>query len=137
FETLLRGVERAPGTALSALPLLSDAERAQLAAWNEETRRQRPEESAGQTLHGMFEAQAAKTPGATALIVGEERLTYQDLDRRSADLALRLQNLGPGPEGPVGVFRSRAAHLVFALPPPLGAAGFSFPMDPAYPSERL
>jgi amino acid adenylation domain-containing protein len=137
FETLLQGVERAPETPLSALPLLDDAERAQLQAWNEETRRQKPEDSAGWTLHGMFEAQAARTPGATALIVGEERLTYADLDRRSAQLASRLQSLGVGPEVPVGIFLERDAELVVALLATLRAGGFYVPMDPAYPAERL
>jgi amino acid adenylation domain-containing protein len=141
FETLLHGVERAPETPLSALPLLNDAERGQLAAWNQETQRQRPEErleeSAGWTLHGMFEAQAARTPGAVALIVGEERLTYEDLDRRSADLASHLQSLGVGPEVPVGIFLERDAELVVALLATLRAGGFYVPMDPAYPSERL
>ncbi len=137
FETLLQGVERAPETPLSALPLLSDAERAQLAAWNEETRRQRPEESDGQTLHGMFGAQAARTPQAVALIVGEERLTYADLDRRSSHLASRLQSLGVGPEVPVGIFLERDANLVIALLATLRTGGFYVPMDPAYPAERL
>ena len=135
FETLLQEVERAPETPLSALPLLSDAERAQIAAWNQET--QRSEDSDEQTLHGMFEGQAARTPQAVALIVGEQRLTFEDLDRRSADLALHLQGLGVGPEVPVGIFLERDANLLIALLATLRAGGFYVPMDPAYPSDRI
>jgi non-ribosomal peptide synthetase component F len=80
---LVGGIEEDPQARLSELPLLSAAERAQLVAWNEETRRNRPEELMGSTLHGLFEAQARRTPDATALIVGEERHGYAVLNARA------------------------------------------------------
>ena len=57
---MLAGVVAEPGARVSELPLLSQAEQAQLAAWNEETRRERPEELLGSTLHGLFAAQARR-----------------------------------------------------------------------------
>ncbi len=137
LAVLVAGIEADPEVRISALPLLGEEERAQLVAWNEETRRQRPDESDGWTLHGMFAAQVSRTPAAVALIVGEERVTFADLASRSTDLALRLQNLGVGPEVPVGIFLERDAELVVALLATLQAGGFYVPLDPAYPSDRI
>src|SRR6185503_630109 len=60
---LLAGMVAAPGERLSELPLLADAEREQLLAWN----RERPESGGEETLTALFEAQAARQPQATAL----------------------------------------------------------------------
>ncbi|HKV08239.1 MAG TPA: amino acid adenylation domain-containing protein, partial [Thermoanaerobaculia bacterium] len=134
LRTLLQGIVESPGARLSDLPLLTGAERSQLAQWHEETRRE-PGESG--LLHGLFEAQAARAPGAVALIAGTERLTYADLDRRSTDLAARLAALGIGPETSVGLCLARTEDLVIAMLATLKAGGFYVPLDPAYPAERL
>ncbi len=134
---LIEGVEEDPGLFLSELPLLSAAEQAQLLAWNEATRRERPEELVGSTLHGLFEAQARRTPEATALIVGEERLSYTGLEERAETLARHLRGLGVGPEVGVGIFLPRETGLVVALLATLKAGGFYVPLDPAYPVERV
>ena len=93
FTRLLAGAVDDPQRSLSELPLLSAAERGQLAAWNDETRRERPQELLGSTLHGLFAAQVLRTPEAVALIAGEERLSYGELASRSAGLARYLRGL--------------------------------------------
>ncbi|HYO14351.1 MAG TPA: amino acid adenylation domain-containing protein, partial [Thermoanaerobaculia bacterium] len=91
FRTLLAAALAAPGEAVSDLPLLTEAERAQLLVeWNA----QGAVSLAGPCLHEAFEIQAARTPGAVALYAGTERLTYAELDRRATLLAHRLCRLG-------------------------------------------
>ncbi len=46
----------------------------------------------------LFEAQAARTPGAVAVTCGTEHLDYATLDARAGRLAHRLAQLGAGPE---------------------------------------
>jgi len=79
----------------------------------------------------------ARTPWATALVVGEERFTYAELAFRVERLARRLVALGVGPEVPVALFLPRTADLVVAMLATLAAGGFYVPLDPAYPAERL
>ncbi|MET0626705.1 MAG: condensation domain-containing protein, partial [Pyrinomonadaceae bacterium] len=134
FETLLRGVVDDPGRRLSQLPLLTDAEeRRLLVEWND-TAADYPR---GQCLHQLFEEQAERTPEAVALVFGEERLTYTELDRRAGHLANYLRALGVGPEALVGVMMERSSELVVALLGVLKAGGAYVPLDPAYPAERL
>jgi amino acid adenylation domain-containing protein len=134
LSMLLAGMVAAPESQVADLPLLTEEERRQLAAWRESVRREHP---AGEVLHGLFEAQAARTPEAIALVCGGETLTYADLERRSARLAQRLRGLGIGPEVPVGICLPRTPGLVIALLAVLRAGGFYVPLDPAYPAERL
>jgi len=138
LETLLEGIAESPETAVGDLPLLSPAERSQLAAWNAEPgRRERPLELLGSTLHGLFEAQAARTPDAIALIAENERLSYAELAARTGELAGVLRGLGVGPEVPVGIFLERRNGLIVAMLATLRAGGFYVPLDPNYPAERV
>jgi amino acid adenylation domain-containing protein len=88
----------------------------------------------------LFAAQAARTPEAVALAwrgFFPERVTYAELDRRSAWLAGELRRRGVGPETRVGVCMARTPELVASLLAVLRAGGAYVPMDPGYPAERL
>ncbi|WP_143295539.1 condensation domain-containing protein, partial [Burkholderia pseudomallei] len=64
---------------VTGLPLLGEAERAQvLHGWNETGRAY----ARDACLHQLFEAQVSRTPEAAAVICGDETLSYTDLDAR-------------------------------------------------------
>jgi amino acid adenylation domain-containing protein len=88
-------------------------------------------------LHELFEAQAARTPEAPALVFEQERLTYRELDRRASRLAARLATLGVGPDVRVGLFVERSPDMVVGLLGILKAGGAYVPIDPAFPAERV
>ena len=133
FAVLLESIVADPEESIWRLPILPEAERRQLLAWNE-TRKEEPSES---NLFALFAAQAARTPAALALIAGEERLSYGELQARTAELAGFLRALGVGPEVAVAIFLPRRAELLVALLATLEAGGFYVPLDPAYPAERV
>jgi amino acid adenylation domain-containing protein len=133
WQTLLRGIVADPEQRLSRLPLLSDPERRGMAQWNS-IRRDLPERLC---LHQMFEAQAARTPGAVAVEGAGEVLTYGELNRQANRLARLLRALGVGPETVVGVALERRPELPVVLLGVLKAGGAYLPIDPAYPPERI
>ncbi|HXO41670.1 MAG TPA: amino acid adenylation domain-containing protein, partial [Thermoanaerobaculia bacterium] len=134
FRRLLAAAVEDPGRHLSELPILAPAERHQLlAGWND-TARDYPREA---TLAELFAAAAARAPEAVAVVCGERRLTYHELDRRADALARRLAALGVGPEVLVGVCVERSAELVVALLGVAKTGGAYLPLDPAWPAERL
>ncbi|HEX3527870.1 MAG TPA: amino acid adenylation domain-containing protein, partial [Thermoanaerobaculia bacterium] len=134
FTALAGSLAAAPEARLAELPLLTAAERQQLVG--EWSHAETVPRLAG-TLHGLFAAQAARTPAATAVIAVEERLSYGELAGRVRRLAWRLSQLGMGPERIVGVRLGRSAELVVTLLAVLESGAAYLPLDPAYPAERL
>jgi amino acid adenylation domain-containing protein len=88
------------------------------------------------TVHGLFAAQAAREPGATAVRDGARAVTYAELDRYATDLAHRLRTAGVEPEDRVLVCVPRSHRLVAALLGTLKAGGCYVPLDPDDPPER-
>jgi amino acid adenylation domain-containing protein len=134
-ERLLHGLLEDPERRLSLQPMLGPAEEEQLVrGWAGPAL---PVSAMAQeTLHGLFTAQAARTPDAPAVIFGAETVTYRELDVRSARLARRLRAAGAGPEVAVGVLLERTPDLVAALLGVLRSGSFYVPLDPAYPEAR-
>ncbi|MFE2289624.1 amino acid adenylation domain-containing protein [Streptomyces sp. NPDC059452] len=91
----------------------------------------------GTTLTAVFAEHVARAPGNTALVVGEEQVTYAELDVRANRLAHRLVELGVGPDSRVGVCLGRRVELFVALLAVLKAGGAYVPLDPEYPVDRL
>ncbi|HEX7240853.1 MAG TPA: amino acid adenylation domain-containing protein, partial [Longimicrobiaceae bacterium] len=87
--------------------------------------------------HHLFELRAGLAPDAAAVVSGEERLTYAELDRRAGRLARRLRGLGVGAETRVGICLERSPETVVAMLAVWKAGGVYVPLDPAYPADRL
>jgi amino acid adenylation domain-containing protein len=90
-----------------------------------------------ESLHHLVEGWAARTPEAVALVSGEARLSYRELDARANRLARYLRALGVGPEVRVAISLERGPHVVVAVLAVLKAGGAYVPLDPSYPAERL
>jgi amino acid adenylation domain-containing protein len=133
LNRLLEGAAADPEARISELPLLTEAERQQLALWND-TAADFPRDA---TLVDLFEAQVARTPDDIALVHGRQRLSYRELDARAEAIAGRLRSRGVGPEARVGVLMRRSPDMLAALLGVLKAGGAYVPLDPAYPQERL
>ena len=88
-------------------------------------------------VHQAFEAQAARTPQAEALVSDEGRWSYDALNRRANRLAHHLCALGVADGDRVGVCLYRGADMVTALLAVLKAGAAYVPLDPDYPDDRL
>lgn len=134
FRNVLQAITATPDVPISALPLLSERERAQLLVeWNA-TDLPYPADA---TIHSLFEEQAERTPDAAALIFDTQPMTFRELDERANQLANYLQTLGVQAETPVVIFLERSPALVTALLGVLKAGGAYVPLDVKYPAERV
>ncbi|MFK0282808.1 amino acid adenylation domain-containing protein [Streptomyces sp. NPDC090499] len=87
--------------------------------------------------HTLFEAAAARTPDAVALVTGDEELTYGQLNLRANRVAHLLAERGAGRGTVVAVLVERGFDLVVALLAALKTgAGYTL-LDPDFPAERL
>ena len=134
YNTLLGGLIADPDQRASCLPILTGAEHNQLLVEFNDTAF---DYSLDCCVHELFEAQARRTPGATALIFEDQELTYEELNHRSEQLASYLQGAGVGPDVLVGISMDRSADMIVAILGVLKAGGAYVPLDPTYPQDRL
>ncbi|MFF2652555.1 AMP-binding protein [Streptomyces sp. NPDC058045] len=133
LRLLERLTEAAPDTPLAAFGIATEAEHALVTEEFNRTARPVP----ATTLIGPIEAQAARTPGAPALIHAGQSLTYGQLNARANRLARHLQQLGATPGTLVAVSLPRSVDLVVSLLAVLKAGAAYLPLDPDYPARRL
>ncbi|MGV1794650.1 non-ribosomal peptide synthetase [Rhizobium sp. A37_96] len=88
-------------------------------------------------LHEMLRVQARAAPQATALVYGDTRINYCDLDRISDALALHLIRIGVHKADIVGLFLPRSVDAIICTLAILKAGGAYLPLDPALPIEHL
>ncbi|MDI9701297.1 AMP-binding protein, partial [Burkholderia cenocepacia] len=89
------------------------------------------------TLHELVEQHAHQTPSATALVYGDQHLSYAELNARANQLAHYLRERGVGPDVLVAICAERSLEMVVALLGVLKAGGAYVPVDPTYPAERI
>ncbi|MFF7656930.1 amino acid adenylation domain-containing protein, partial [Streptomyces sp. NPDC007983] len=130
---ILGALAETPELPQSRIPRLSASERALvLGDWA-----QGADGPDAAVLTDVFAGQVARAPEAVALVCGDERITYRDLDLRTNRLAHALRARGVGPETRVGVCLPRGTEPIVALLSVLKAGGVFVPLDTSYPAERL
>ncbi|HEX8360464.1 MAG TPA: amino acid adenylation domain-containing protein, partial [Longimicrobium sp.] len=133
LRTVLQAMAADDAQPIDRIPLLAEAERARvLWEWNA-TDADLPHEA----VHTLFEAQAARTPGATAIAHGGASLTYDELNARANRLAHYLRARGVRAGERVAVLVPRSAELVIAELAVLKAGAAYVPIDPAFPADRI
>ena len=104
-----------------------------VASWNK-TATEFPRDK---TVAQLFEEVSSLNPHATALVFGDQHLSYSELNKWANRLARRLRSNGVGPETMVGCCFNRSIELIVSLLAVLKAGGAYVPLDPGYPRERL
>ncbi len=135
LSCLLGAAVADPRRRLSELPLLTAAERHQVAVewvaggW--------PAGGEPGLARPLIRAQAARAPEAVAIEQEGVFLTYGELERRVAAVARRLRAVGVEAESIVGLSLPRSPELVIGLLGILEAGAAYLPLDQSLPEERL
>ncbi|WP_153349226.1 non-ribosomal peptide synthetase, partial [Nocardia aurantia] len=131
---ILTAVTTDPDLAVGEIALLDATE---LAAVTGHWVASGPDRGRDAVLPDLFEATVAAHPERIAVVAGDARIGYRELDRRANRLAHRLIRAGVGPDTLVAVALPRSADLIVALLAVLKAGGGYLPIDPDYPAERI
>ncbi len=116
------------------IPFLSDTEKYTLLhEWNGPQKHYQT----GRCFHDLFEEQAERVPENTALVFGDDSLTYRAVNEQANQLAHYLIELGVKPDTLVALCVSRSLQGIVALLGILKAGGAYVPLDPGYPQARL
>jgi amino acid adenylation domain-containing protein len=134
FRVLIEAIVADPSVPVGELPMITPDEFQRVVhAWNA-TGDEDPVEA---SIHALFEAQAAATPDATAVVFGDHALSYAELDAAANRLAHHLIANGARRGAIVGVCVERDGTLVTALLASLKAGCAYMLLDPTHPDQRL
>jgi tyrocidine synthetase-3 len=131
---LLNDALQHPGKKIAELSLLSKAERSKILFGFNNTQREYPQH---QTIHGMVEEQAARTPQQPAILCDGEQLTYAELNERANRVAWKLRELGVGPGVYVGITMKRSSEMIVGALAILKAGGAYIPLEATLPKARM
>ncbi|MEU8757221.1 non-ribosomal peptide synthetase [Streptomyces chartreusis] len=141
------GAARIAGYHLTALTLLAadpDAAHGRQSLLSAEERRFQLEGLAGprrelpdRRVHELFEERVRAHPDAIAVVCGERRWTYRELNARANRLAWALKARGLRREGVVAVVMERDLDWAAAVLAVLKAGGVYLPVEPHFPAERV
>ncbi|MBN3754906.1 amino acid adenylation domain-containing protein [Paraburkholderia sp. Tr-20389] len=115
------------------LEWLTEAERAQIDAWNV----YEPADAPFVPVHVKLAQHAKNKPDVSAVMDAERTLTRAELDARATRLAARMMAAGVGAEVRVGIAVGRSTDLFVGLLAILKSGGAFVPLDPTHPRERL
>ncbi|MDH5254635.1 MAG: amino acid adenylation domain-containing protein, partial [Gammaproteobacteria bacterium] len=133
YLSLLEGALRDTGQRLSRLPLLDAPARQRLIALGQGVAAPSPREP----VHRTVATRALQSPGAVAVELGDDTLTYAALEARANRLCHHLLGLGLERGARVGICLPRTPDYLVAVLAALKAGAAYVPLDPDYPPERL
>ncbi|PBP69979.1 non-ribosomal peptide synthetase, partial [Pseudomonas syringae] len=134
LERVLRAMVENERQVVGAIELLGETERRQVLVEFNATHQALQQDL---LVHQLFEQQAQQQPQALALVCGDERVTYAELNERSNQVAHALLSLGIAPDDRVAICVERSVEMVVGLLGILKAGAAYVPLDPGYPPERL
>jgi tyrocidine synthetase-3 len=92
--------------------------------------------SSTETIISLFEKQVESTPNAVALVLNEEELTYDELNRNANKLARELENKIYRCQI-VAILCSHSFEGIISMLAVQKAGGTYLPLDISYPKERI
>nr|QEO73749.1 condensation domain-containing protein [uncultured bacterium] len=141
YLLMLEAASQQPSTPAAALPAVGERERRLLLRpcdFSEPDRTAaRASVDSGETLHKLFKRQATLTPDAPAVVCGDSRLSFSELDSASDRLASRLCRLGVARGSVVALLFERSTEMFVGLLAALKAGAAYLPLDASQPESRL
>jgi len=134
LEALIAAAAKNPRARTGELPILNARERRRILIDLNRTAAPFPR---SRCIHELIEEQVSRAPGALALVFGEQRLTYGELNDRANELAWRLVERGVDRGVRVGLALDRSADGIVTLLAILKAGGAYVPLNPQHPAARL
>ncbi|MCP4221495.1 MAG: amino acid adenylation domain-containing protein, partial [bacterium] len=134
---MLRELISKPEENVTAIDIISDEEKKQISEFNETTVKYHQ----NKTIHQLFRQQAEKTPQKNAAIgmsgARPAKLTYNELNKQTDDLAAVLREKGVNTDTIVGLMVPRSIEMLLCILGIWKAGGAYLPLDPAYPQDRI
>lgn len=134
YERILCQISENYDLRLNEISILSDSEKDLVLYRFNDTYADCPKDK---TMVELFEEQVEKTPDNTAVVFGEKKLSYSELNARANALAVKLRSFGVGPDDFVAILAERSIEMIEGILGVIKSGGAYVPIDPGYPRERV
>ncbi|MEC1406777.1 non-ribosomal peptide synthetase/type I polyketide synthase [Bacillus halotolerans] len=134
YTSILNSLAKQPEMMLSSIPMLSETELQQLLTEFNDTKTPYPH---NEMVSRWFEVQADQRPDHDAVIFGNERYTYRQLNERANQLARTLRTKGVQADQFVAIISPHCIELIVGILAVLKSGGAYVPIDPQYPEDRI
>jgi amino acid adenylation domain-containing protein len=145
FKRIVTSVLEEPHIQLRQIEIITGEEKQQLLYGFNDTYAEYPVDK---TIYHLFEEQVKRTPdNITAVgplakkyrtyMTYMSHISYRELNEKSHQLALLLNEKGVNPDTIVGIMVERSIEMIIGIIGILKAGGAYLPIDPDYPQERI
>jgi amino acid adenylation domain-containing protein len=134
FKNILKKISSDGDQKIGTIEILTDEEKKQLIYDFNRTDMVYQE---NRLIVELFEEQVEKISHKIAVIYKDNKLTYEELNKKSNQLAGILRNNGVKPDEPVAIMAERSIEMIIGIMGILKSGGCYVPVDPVYPVERI
>ena len=134
FAILLSSSIKNPSQKIAELKMLGEQEKQELFAGFNSSSADYPRQK---TIVDLFEEQASVNPGRIAIVFENTRINYDELNKRSNQLAHYLIECGVKKESLIPICLDRSPEMIVAILGILKAGAAYVPIDPEYPQDRI
>ncbi len=133
FKNLLTAITVAPHESIGKLLMLSQEEEETLIGFNQ-TAIAYPENT---SILELFAEQVRNRPKETAIVFEDQKLSFEELDKKTNQLAQFLKDKGVKKECLVPICVERSFEMMIGIVGILKAGGAYVPIDPTFPVNRI
>ncbi|MGD2090956.1 MAG: non-ribosomal peptide synthetase, partial [Candidatus Aminicenantes bacterium] len=133
FKNAAASAIRSPEKKISEIEIMSEDEKKQVMFDFNDSQADYPSQK---SIHGLFEEQAANTPGNVAVYHEDRQVTYSTLNAKANHLARLLRQQGITGDDTVGILEEYSIGIVVGLLGVLKAGSTYVPIDIQYPDTR-
>ncbi|WP_281819880.1 non-ribosomal peptide synthetase, partial [Vallitalea longa] len=134
YENILSRITEDENVQIKDIDMLSTNEREMVVETFNATH---VEYNRNKTIQEIFEKQVEENHKKTALIYENREMTYEELNKRSNQLARKLREYGVTKDSIVGLMVERSFEMIVGIMAILKAGGAYLPIDPEYPQNRI
>ncbi|HVI39747.1 MAG TPA: condensation domain-containing protein, partial [Anaerovoracaceae bacterium] len=130
YIEILEQIVQDSETKIEEIELITESERELVLGEFNNTEVEYPKDK---TVVELFEEQVMSVPEQTALIFGEERMSYRELNSKVNQLARKLRGMGVKPDDLVPIMTERSIEMIIGILGIMKAGGAYLPIDATLP----
>ncbi|MCQ2515112.1 MAG: amino acid adenylation domain-containing protein, partial [Ruminococcus sp.] len=134
FVQLLKNLTTSPELKINEFEMISDEEKVLICEKFNDTAK---EYLRNKPISKLFEENVEKNPNNIAVVCGDKKLTFKQLNDRANALADKLIKLGVRSDDFVAIIADRSVEMMIAIIGILKSGGAYVPIDPRYPQDRV